>query len=85
MQKLWSGWGGLLTEAGVVARSGVSYSLRQGLWPGVGGYSLRQGFWPGWGVLLTEAGVVGKHALESEAVLPLVSAAFTVAPQRHVG
>ena len=28
---------------------------------------------------------MGKHALEAEAVLPLVSAALTVAPQRHVG
>lgn len=33
---------------------------------------------------LTQAGVVGEHALQSQTVLPLVAAAFTVAPQRHV-
>lgn len=33
---------------------------------------------------LTQAGVVGKHALQSQTVLPLVTTAFTVTPQRHV-
>ena len=33
---------------------------------------------------LTQTGVVGEHALQSQTVLPLVAAAFTVAPQRHV-
>lgn len=28
---------------------------------------------------------MGKHPLEAQAVLPMVAAAFTVAPQRHVG
>lgn len=33
---------------------------------------------------LTQAGVVGEHSLQSQTVLPLVSTAFTVAPQGHV-